>query len=453
MASQLPTEADVVIIGAGLSGLMTARRLLDQGVERVVIVEARDRIGGRVWRRPAANGRSLEGGGELVGPGMDRLIALADEFGLERMDLPFEGKIVRIADGERVVETYPYELAPELGEAHAAATAALDELAKTVPVDAPWTAPGARELDACTAQTWIDQNVADPAAAKIMASDFLYCGGLASEVSLLYVLWFLSARGGSEGIHVTTSQRLKGGSSDLVDGLVEQVGRERIFLNAPVRTVRHDDASVTVVTDAGEIQAKAVVAAIAPGLCGRINWEPVLPAKRDRLQSRYLGGHGSKLFGRYPEPWWRDRGFAGTGLGFPGMMVVMDVTAPDDADATLMAFPDPQYLLPSDRADALTDDAAARALFDDAIAAYFGDDAPAPSEFHHFTWFGDPWSTGCGAGLPPGLLTNAGDALRERVGRIVWAGTETGLPFPDWLEGALLSGERAADEAAALIGS
>jgi len=209
---------------------------------------------------------------------------------------------------------------------------------------------------------------------------------------------------------------------------------------------------VTVHTDRGAIAASALVVAIAPALCSRIEWEPRLPPARDRLQDRYLMGHGIKFQAIYDEPWWRAQGYMGLGLGQDPVWVLVDATGPDDEGAgRLVGFAPITGADIARWSDVMGDEEAAKRLFVEQIGHYFGA-GPPPVEVYVFSWAGDPWSLGCAAGLSCGTLLTVGPALRAPVGPIVWAGAETGLPQNDWIEGAISAGKRASREALERLG-
>lgn len=446
----LPATAEAVVVGAGLSGLAAAWELRKAGVEDVLVLDARERVGGRVWPFTAANGRRLEGGGEFVGEHMSSIVGLARELGIELEPLPFEGKMVRVLGGERFVEDEPYASDPEAREAFADATKLLDELAVQVPVEDPWNATNAAELDARTLREWAEQNVPSEAVRAGLAGEFNYCGAGFSELSLLFALWTVHAMGGWETWTMGSTHRLRGGPSGIVERIASELG-ERVALSAPVRRVGHGDDGAMVVTDRGSVRARVVVAALAPQLCGRIDWQPRLSPARDRLQDRYMLGHGTKICAFYEEPWWRAEGLSGLGSGLSPVSVIFDASPQDGGEGALIGFITFTSALAGEHSEGLATPEGREALFVENATRYLGPRAADTKELYSFSWVGDPWSTGCAAGLPPAVLSTVGSTLREPVGPVVWAGAETGLAQNDWLEGAVSAGQRAGGEAARVL--
>lgn len=453
-AARPPRRVQVVIVGAGLSGLVAGRCLEAAGVTELVLLEARERIGGRILRRARIGGSHLELGGEFTARGQPRLQALAAELGVAVEPLPGVARAaagaasVRLHRGARQLEAAPF--AGRRGEraAYAEAVAALDSLAAELPVEEPWTAPRAAELDAQTLAGWLAANVGSAPVRAALANSFSLLGGAPAELSLLYVLWVLRTAGSYAEYEGEVAARFVPGPSEIVARLAAGL-RAPILTATPVRRCEQDAAMVSLRADGGAVGARAAVLALAPTQAAKIEFAPALPPLRDRLQSRWLQGHGGKVFAVYAEPWWRDEGLGGDASGHDLLPFALDVSPADGSEGILCGLVAATSENVAARAAELGRPKAFREAAVDALAAYFGPRARSPLELYVELWNGDRWSDGCGTGLPPGALSQLGPALRPRSGRIVWAGAETGLH--EHMEGAVEAGERAAAEALRLL--
>ncbi|WP_052460788.1 flavin monoamine oxidase family protein [Microbacterium gorillae] len=447
-SAELPTSASVVIVGAGMAGLTAARELEAAGVTDVVVVEARDRIGGRVAPFVRPNGRVLGQGAEFTGAFQVEVNKLAVALGVETEPIPFGGKFVRIHNGERFEEEFPLESDPEAAAEFEATLEKLMDLAGEVEVDRPWAAPHAFEWDRTTAAAWLDENVTSPLAREMVEFEFAYD---MKEISLLYFVWWLARFGEFEGLGQFT-HRFVGGSHQLPEGVAAQLAAE-IHLSAPVRTVDYSGDRVRIATDRGAIEADYVILAIEPNLAAGIEFVPTLPAARDTLQNRWLAGYDAKYFAIYDRPFWREQGLAGAAMGPAPVEFLLDLS-PASADEGVLVGRRP--LTPArwresqtgpgepHTFDVTTEPEKLRELILDELVSFFGEEARTPKEFYAFDWIGDRWSRGSGTMIPLGILSTVGHAWRAPIDRIHWAGADTGKQ--DWLEGAVTSGQRAATE-------
>src|SRR4051812_29097357 len=305
-------EADVIIVGAGLSGLSAAREVLDAGREPLVL-EADDRVGGRILTEHV-DGIPLELGAQWVGDTHDRMQALAAELGVQIYDqfedgettYEFAGEVLRgdafhkkYSDGLRGLERVLREI---------------DRMADTVPVEAPWTAPQADEWDRITVGQWYDNQGLTHVARTLL--EICTVGILAMptvEVSLLCLLQNVAVCGVSAELLAESeggaqTKRFVGGTSLIPLRLAETLG-ERIVLNAPVLTIDHAPDRVTVRCRGGFIASgRQIIVALAPTLAGRIMYDPPLPGIRDQLTQRTPQASAHKMFVLYDEPFWRGEG-------------------------------------------------------------------------------------------------------------------------------------------------
>src|SRR5215217_4353650 len=236
-------EADVVVVGAGFAGITAARELQRQGLD-VVVLEARDRVGGRVLSEPIGDGKVVEVGGQWVGPGQDRLYALAREVGIETFPTHSEGENVIEFRGE--LKRYTGTI-PRLGAAVLAdvgqAQLKLDRMARKVDVEAPWRTPGAERLDSQTFWTWMRRNVYTAGGRTLMELGIeAVWAAEPADVSLLHVLFYIASAGGYDLLLDTAGgaqqDRFVGGSQLVAQRAAQDLG-DRLVLGAPVRRIVH----------------------------------------------------------------------------------------------------------------------------------------------------------------------------------------------------------------------
>jgi monoamine oxidase len=265
------------------------------------------------------------------------------------------------------------------------------------------------------------------------------------EMSLLHLLGWIASAGsladitGIEGGSVQDG--VAGGAQTLSLRLTASLG-ERLVLSAPVRRIAQDDTGVTLESDAGAFRARVAIIAVPPLLAGRIAYEPALPALREGLTQRFPMGAAIKCIALYPRPFWRDSGFTGEAIGDRGPVGFV-LGEEHGAGGSLIAFIEGATARKWSARPALE---RRRAVLAD-LARFFGPEAGEPAEYVELDWNAEPWTLGCSAGvLPAGVLTQFGPALREPVGRLHWAGSETARDWFGFMEGALESADRAVRE-------
>lgn len=449
---QTARRADVAIIGAGLAGLSAARALLAGDVEPLVI-EARDRVGGRTYTQITPEGVALDLGAHWIGPTQRRMLALGEALGVATEKTWDTGQNIQVMNSMREV----YSGAIPTGDPQAAADAvqailALNMLALQVPVDAPWLAPDAAALDAQTFATWIEANIALSARPLMELAIQAVFSAEPRDLSALHVLVYIHSAGGLRELLGVTSaaqeRRFAGGSQQIAGRIAATLG-DRVMLNAPVNRIAWSASGVTVTSDAGVVEARRAIIAIPPTLAGRIRYAPALPGYRDQLTQRMPMGTVIKVLCVYPNPFWRRDNLTGQVSSDHGAIRITFDISPDNGPGVLVGFIEGDEGRRWGRASAEKRRTAALAC----LADYFGPEAAAPLRYVEQSWAEEEWSRGCYAGyMPPGVWTTYGEALRAPIGPLHWAGTETATEWMGYMEGAVQSGERAAAEALAALG-
>lgn len=444
-------SADVCIVGAGYAGLTAARRL-NQGGKSVVVLEARDRAGGRVYSMEGRTGAVLDMGGTFIGPRQDRLHALVKEMGATTFKTNREGKSLLASYGK--TRRYDASKTPRLNPVGLAsfgqAVMRLDSLAKKVPLDAPWDAPNAASLDAQTIASWLTRvRVPTKTARDLLTATFraLFASEL-NEVSLLHALLLINSGGGLVNFMQVADgyqdSQIEGGMQTMANSMADELG-EALLTNAPVRAITQSDSAVTVEGDGVTVRAAKVVMAIPPALAGHVRYDPVLPAQHAALFHTMLGGCEIKTVAVYDEPFWRNDGLCGASAAMDDIAeVTLDTSQPNDESFGVLA----SYAAGGKaRALARMSQANRHATILRIFATRFGPKATTPLEVVDMDWLAEPWTRGCSmARMAPGVITNFYREIREPVGHIHWAGTETATVSHGAIDGAVRSGERAAAE-------
>jgi monoamine oxidase len=457
-------SADVVVVGAGLAGLTAARRLVKAG-RSVIVLEARNRVGGRVLNEDLGGGDYAELGGMFQGPTQDRIKALADEVGVALSRTYNTGNNVFWANGRRLEysNTGPLGTAPPdpvVAGDIATAVSQLDQMSLEVPVDSPWTAPHAQEWDRQTLDTWLREHTSgsDEFMAVTAAATEAIFGCEPRELSLLYTLFYIAASGNEQNAGTfernfntqggAQMRRFAGGAYRIAQRVAAQLGT-RVVLNSPVRSISQSSTGVTVSSDAVTASAQRVIVAVPPALAARIYYDPPLPPLRDQLTQHMPQGTLMKFEALYDQPFWRAKGLNGQAVSENGpVKVTFDASTFDGNPAILMGFiGGHDARVWEDRPASELQDAALQNL-----ANYFGSEALSPTGVVTFNWSTEVWNRGCPvAVLSPGVLTDFGPALRTPVNRIHWAGTETSTYWNGYMDGAVRSGERASSEVLAAL--
>jgi monoamine oxidase len=456
-------RSDVVVIGAGLSGLAAAIKLVDAGVETVTVLEAGPRVGGRTLNS-AAGGTTLDEGATLVYPEHRYVLGLAERFGVEVFESGGHGRFLYSFDG--TARTFTFGRTRGVGFLTApllrpvirgvlallsrwktlpmpagdiiellSAIRQLDELAASVPKADPWSAPRADELDQRTIGSWLDEAVGSRQARHFLESLFGY---FPPTTSLLFALHFLNTWGGVGSLMSSGGGvlRFARGAQALSLALAESLG-DRVVLQAPVGAIDRSSDGVTVYAGGTAYEAKHVIVAISPAACRRIEFRPELPQRPAQLQDAWQPVHGRKINVVYDEPFWRAAGLSGSALtdcaAAPG---VLDASPADASVGVLACY----------TTDDVDGGESREAAVLQTYAQLFGAKALTPQHYSEKRWKDERFHFGCEGGLSVGALTSARALLKEPVGRVHWAGVETADEWMGFMNGAVQAGERAAGE-------
>ena len=442
-------EADVCVVGAGYAGLTAARRLTEAG-RSVVVLEARDRVGGRAWTEHLPDGTPIDRGAGWLGPRHDAAFRLAGELGVGTYKTWVEGTHLLVHGGRvrRYTGLIP-KISPLAVVTLALAQARIDRLARRVPVDAPWNAKRAAAWDARSVAWWLRRSgIRTPVARDLFqtAVQGLLTGDL-ENTSLLNLLFLARAHGSIEtlfSIEDGAQENLVDGGLGSIPSLVAGELGDAVRLGAPVRAIGQRSDSVVVDADGISVGARHAVVTVPPALALEIAFEPALPADRVALYRAAVAGPESKTLVVYEEPFWRTDGCSGQSAE-PGSVseVTIDASPPSGRPGVLASF---TFGPVAERAAALDPGERRRAVLD-ALVARFGSRAASPVEVVETAWWEEEWTRGCSmAHFPPGVLTRYGALLREPFGRVHWAGTETATTSHGAVDGEVRSGERVATE-------
>ncbi|KAL5005194.1 hypothetical protein ScPMuIL_018650 [Solemya velum] len=447
---------DVIVIGAGLSGLAAAKLLKEHG-QNVLVLEARGRVGGRLYTVKNERVNYIDLGGAYIGPTQDRVLRFARELGVQTQlvdesgDSIFYTKVrhfgMRFAGTQQPMGSIAAYL--DLNNLYRT----LDRMARQVSAEAPWQAEKAHEWDAMTVQQFYDKIIWTKEG-MFCAKDVVQLNTCCepNEVSLLWFLWYLSSANGILRIQAigngAQERKWVGGSQQLCDKAMERIGKDRVLLTHPVCRIEQTQTDVAVHDIHGnKYVSKYVILAIPTSTQSKILYDPPLPSCKIQLMQRAPMGKVIKTFMYYERPFWREKGINGfTSIDDHEGLVggTMEDLKTDGSHPAIMGFILSDNVLDAEKK---SKEERQRIIEQQYYRVFGTEEALHPIHFEEFDWTSEQWSGGgYSSTLPPGVLTKYREDIRSPVGRLYFAGTETACHWSGYMDGAVEAGERAARE-------
>lgn len=488
---------DVVIIGAGVSGLAAAHEIIRRSkakqvetsattgaaatapaaaaasvaLPRVLILEANSRVGGRNF----CDSEGTDLGSGYVGPTQDRIMSVVDYLGLKTYKVNTIGKTIQHIHGKSTAYdglVPPLSLLGLLDVNNAMVQ--IDNLSKTVNIKYPHLTPNAEELDRITMDEWIRRTCWTQDAAN-MVKVLLNAIGCVEpcEMSLLSCAWYIGNSGNIKRISETKDgaqdSKVHGGTGRISLELAARLPHGWLQLNSPVRSIDYTNSDkqedITVFfgdgmapsAASGAVKAKTVIMAIPPVQQLRISYSPALHPNRTQALQHWPMGHIIKTFCFYEKPFWKHAKpdpLNGSAIADKGISVVMiDDSKPDGSAHAIMGFvlaTEAQKWAektPEERRDALAQHYA---------KVFQSEEALKPIKYKEKVWADEKWVGGCYSGVPtPGTITRFPNEITNKaeIARNLFvAGTEAARVFVGYLDGAVESGERCARNALVRLG-
>ncbi len=447
MAQRTNKSADVLVIGAGVAGLIAARNLTNAG-KKVLVVEARDRVGGRTWSGKLGKG-TFDWGGQWIGPQQHRMNQLVNELAIETFATYEHG--IKTLDLRSKVSTYKGtipKLSPHKLILLQTAITRLEMMAKKIDNPNPWNSKKAQRYDGQTLASWQRLNIPSKPVRELMnVAIRTICGAEPDELSLLHFLYYIRSSGGLMRLVEITDgfqqDRIAGGMQQVAQKLADSM-KKNIVLRSPIKRIEQRKGDIIAYSDRGRFRARYAVLALPPTIAGKIEYEPELPPFKVQYFQRVPMGATVKVFVTYDNAFWRDAGFSGEAVCTEGpLTVIFDNSSHDGKQPCLLAFIVGRDARSWHRQDATT----RKQSVINSMVRYFGQQAAHYTHYKEVDWSLEKYTGGCPIGtFTPGTLTMFSDGLRQPIGRLHWAGTETAREATGFIEGAVESGERAAAE-------
>lgn len=426
------TTADyqVIVIGAGLAGLTAARDLVTGGVSNILVLEANDRVGGRTLNQFNDGCYPGEGGGQWIGPTQNDIQALMVELGI--------GQFPTYQEGEGIGTDINMNATNQTAYDNAVAT--IEQMASELDLNAPWDHPDAAAWDSMTLEDWMDTQFSfqELEAYFTWYLQISAIVGDPSSMSLLYWIFYVASAGSWQALDIDAQTiRITGGSHSISTTMADELDT-LVQLNSPVFSVNDNGTEVAVEYEGGAATCEKLIIAMSPADCNNIDFISPLSSDRQMLNAGWNMSSGAKYNVIYESPFWRDDGFSGQ-ISNDDIFFSMD-NSPEDAECGIIVlFPGGTLTSPE------TAEEREQATLD-ALEEVFGPEAQNNVDYVEQFWEDEEHISGCTSPLAPGILSAYGHALRQVQGNIHFAGTETSDVWTGYMDGAVRSGHRVAQE-------
>ncbi|PJE46221.1 MAG: flavin monoamine oxidase family protein [Sediminibacterium sp.] len=439
-------QYDVVVIGAGYAGLAAGLALQKAG-KNILLLEARNRCGGRILTEYFSEQDYTDLGGQWIGPGHERMYQLAAEFGIDTFHTYDSGKSTlllnsKIKHYKGLIPPLPLFALLSLDRA----ISKINKLAKTIDLEHPYQSPNAAKWDAMSLQDWMNSQMKSETARKMfaVATEAIFATD-ASTISFLHALFYIKSNTHLDflmNVNKGAQQdRIKGGAQSICFKMAAALG-DTIHYEKAVTHIHQEDSKVTISGQGFSYTAAHCIVAVPPAVSTEINYIPAVPSNQWQLMKASFMGTVVKCYAVYDRPFWRKE-FKNGLVAAPDELtsVVFDNSPFNGSKGILMGF----SLAEKAKQLMQHDQATRKEIVKASFVKMFGPEAANIEYYTDKSFTEEPFTKGCYAGMfPPRVITELQTSLATPFHRIHWAGTETSTQFNGYMEGAVRSGERAA---------